>query len=134
MRSTTPELSRSFQEVSLKVLSRASFWGSLLEGLKSGTARRTFSTPSPEPVRTQSWAKDVERKSEPSRSSSAIAPGRRVPDVHCRTGLCGSSIRVEPLREPGQKDRRYGRYVNIVLRYVLAGNLRSVITIHHSHV
>src|ERR1700693_6270114 len=104
MSSTTPELSRSFQKVSLKVLSSASFCGSLLEGLKSGTARRTFSTPSPEPVRTQSCAKDVERKtkSEQARIISARAPEGRAPGVRCRTGLCVSSIPLE-LSEPWQK-------------------------------
>src|SRR5208282_3365123 len=108
---------RSPQKVSLKVLSSASFCGSLLEGLKSGTARRTFSTPRPEPVRTQSWAKDkdVGDKKEQTRISRLKAPGSSGPNVERGTGLCVSSIRSEPLREPGQKDPRYD---NIVLRYV----------------
>ena len=45
-RSKMPALSRSFHKVSLKALSRSLFFGSGVEGLKSGTANLTFSTPS----------------------------------------------------------------------------------------
>jgi hypothetical protein len=55
--STTPDTSRSFHSVSLKVLSSVAFCGSAVEGLKSGTASRTFSTPRLVPVLTQSCAK-----------------------------------------------------------------------------
>src|SRR5215467_635777 len=48
--SKIPALSRSFQSVSLNVLARSA----LSAALKSVTARRTLSTPSPVPVRIQS--------------------------------------------------------------------------------
>jgi hypothetical protein len=38
--------------------------------------------------------------------------------------FCLSFIRLEPLREPGQKDTAYD---NIVLRYVLIGKILSII-------
>src|SRR5208282_209591 len=123
MSSTTPELSRSFQNVSLKVLRRAVFCGSLLEGLKSGTARRTFSTPSPEPVRTQSWANENEASSRTTAKTEVNRPKNLAlaESVIC---LWLSSIRLEPLREAGQKDTAYN---NIVRRYVINGNLLFII-------
>src|SRR5882724_8391350 len=55
--SKMPALSKSFQSVSLKTFNRSGLFGSCVEALKSGTANRTFSTPSPVPVRIQScWA------------------------------------------------------------------------------
>src|SRR5205814_248960 len=53
-----PALFRSFQSVSLKVRSNSLSRGSWLDALKSGTAMRILSTPSPVPVLIQSWAPD----------------------------------------------------------------------------
>src|ERR1700692_442285 len=53
-----PETSRSFHSVSLKVLSSGAFCGSVVEGLESGRASRTFSTPRLVPVLTQSCARE----------------------------------------------------------------------------
>src|SRR5215469_8954029 len=52
-----PALSRSFQSVSLNAFNSSAFLESCVAALKSGTAMRTFSTPSPVPVRIQSWEK-----------------------------------------------------------------------------
>jgi hypothetical protein len=52
--------------------------------------------------------------------------GSRAPDVKSGTGLCESSIRLEPSGKTGQKDTVYD---NIVLRYVFTGKLSAIITI-----
>src|SRR5579863_199983 len=70
--SKMPALSRSFHSVSLKTLRRSVFLTSAVEGLKSGTAIRTFSTPKPVPVRIQSCARAGERSDKATANSAAI--------------------------------------------------------------
>jgi hypothetical protein len=50
-------------------------------------------------------------------------PSREPSQIECEVCLC-ISIRLEPLREPGQKDTVYD---NIVPRYVLIIKLRRII-------
>jgi hypothetical protein len=67
----------------------------------------------------------VEERSEESRIRKLKALRSCVPvGAGCGACLYLSFIRLEPLREPGQKDTAYD---NIVFRYVLIGKLPSII-------
>src|SRR5271166_1003708 len=74
--SKIPANCRSFQRVVLNVEARACVAASLDTSLKSGAARRIFSTPSPVPVRIQSWAKMLEEVS--NNNAKEIAVNRLV--------------------------------------------------------
>src|SRR5271169_4317552 len=74
--SKIPANCRSFHRVVLKVAARPCVPGSLVTSEKSGAARRIFSTPSPVPVRIQSWAKRLKELS--SNSAKKIAVNRLV--------------------------------------------------------
>src|ERR1035437_532531 len=90
-----PETARSFHSVSLKVLSSAAFCGAVVEGLKSGTASRTFSTPRLVPVLTQSCAKSVEEtKQQMKMRTSTHTEPRNLFGQRQELGLSTSSIRV----------------------------------------
>src|ERR1039457_7258197 len=54
--SKIPAVCKSFHSVTLKIADKFCVPVSVVTSLKSGTAKRTFSTPSPVPVRIQSWA------------------------------------------------------------------------------
>src|SRR5271165_5736255 len=95
--SKIPANCRSFQRVVLNVEARLWVWGSLATSLKSGAARRIFSTPRPVPVRIQSWAYRVEEKRR--ESAKQIAVNRLV---------MSDPIKAEPKsagRKAGKRER-----------------------------
>src|SRR5215472_3424351 len=113
-----PETSRSFQSVSLNVFSSAAFCGSVVAGLKSAAARRTFCTPRLVPVFTQSWAESNEEQRQQMQIRNVHCKRRWELPSRCRMiDGAGSSIRLE---------KNSTRYDNIVSRYVLLGNNLSV--------
>src|SRR5947209_18838268 len=102
-----PALSRSFQSVSLNPLSNSPFRGSWLEALKSGTAMRILSTPSPVPVLIQSWAGAlIAAKTATSKNTEILRTMGRIEGMVVRLNsvlkqhLCiiwfRSSLEVEP--------------------------------------
>src|SRR5207237_9567695 len=82
--SKMPALSRSFQSVSLNVLSNSVFCGAGVEALKSGSAMRIFSTPRPVPVLIQSCAEALiqAQRTKVSRRK-AIAANRFIRGMKC---------------------------------------------------
>jgi hypothetical protein len=109
-----PELSRSFQNVSLKTLSSTVFCASLVEGLNSGTASRTFSTPSPVPVLIQSWPKSAGTKARHIRRANRSLR-------HCDPKKAGLALSTIGCLE--KTSGKCPRHDNIVIRYLLLGKI-----------
>jgi hypothetical protein len=85
-----------------------------------------LSTPRPEPVRTQSCARDKEEHAQirkhASRKPEALAK-RELFLAEGGINILFSSIRWRSALESGEKDTAYD---SIVVRYVLLGKLRSI--------
>src|SRR5258706_459340 len=89
--SKMPAWSRSLQSVSLKTLSSAAVSGEV--ALKSGTARRTRSTPRPVPVRIQScWGAAANRAMAGTTRASAARRYTKVPRRNTKGRACERDV------------------------------------------
>src|SRR5271167_1692041 len=95
--SKMPALARSFHSTSSKTCCSGALEASAVATLKSGTASRIFSTPSPVPVRIQSWEKagrETQTRSARKTSTGVFLTNRRI-DLY-RITIPGSSPIIEP--------------------------------------